>query len=290
MTAQPRELVLLSRAQRALEQPQTQRELHRCLPCNKSSIGTEQLGRFMVTRKLASLTATRAIGLAFDIAENESTNRSTIRARALPRLLRSVNRTSVPNKTEEFTMTPTEETLTDYDLGFVRLFTDGSITVHFRVTWLQITTETHLITANLKDGTVDGSELPSSTKPFDGVRVMDAWYRCEVFLKTGLCPTLSTKFRSTSAGNSNSSVRVLRHNGVSMLDVCRSRRSRYFIHDGENWMECEDPRYQIGVWKYLLAKRSSLPRKAPQPRWMKLILARLCRVLPPVWQPKWADS
>ena len=125
----------------------------------------------------------------------------------------------------------------DYDQGYFRLYSDGSIAVNFDTKFLCLRTEHGYAEISLKKEAPDFPDCPPTrdcSRPADGP---DLFYHCRKAKATRQCPKITSQFIRAAASNTNTFVRVERCRGVSRLDTVRSRRHRWFVHHDETWIE-----------------------------------------------------
>jgi len=143
---------------------------------------------------------------------------------------------------------------TDCDLGYFRLHSDGSVTVKFRITYLHFRTEFMYAELDVKNQSITFPDVPALPHTNDPSRNMDLLFHCDAAKVTGQCPKITSEFLGATAGNTNTFVRVYRHKGISLLDTRRSERWRFFVPDGEVWIETGSSD-SVLLWRTLVRRQ-----------------------------------
>jgi hypothetical protein len=118
----------------------------------------------------------------------------------------------------------------DYDVGFLRLHSDGAVTATFPITRVFAATSTLEFRADRQRGTlsISGGEngtagLPATLEELETVLPDFQGDTCVVF---------PPGVERAVASNATTGFRLHRQNGLSLLQIWRSACERFFVHEG----------------------------------------------------------
>ena len=126
----------------------------------------------------------------------------------------------------------------EYDIGFLRLHADGTISATFRFNRLYIAT-------NRLEVTAERHRFATSIKRRDSEPLALAEITAEdlniVFPgpKRGERAVFSSNLTAAWAYNTATGFKLVRHDGISWLKTWRSRRFRTFVHESGAWTETD---------------------------------------------------
>ena len=125
-----------------------------------------------------------------------------------------------------------------HDIRFLELRPDGSVKAKFEIGHFFLHTEWADLKADLRIPEfhvfLNGSNRPIPVKFTDDD--LQDWLPRE----SGYF-VFSKNIEIASAANTNTGIKIIRHNGVSTLRAWRSRWNRYFIYQQDCWLETAGP-------------------------------------------------
>lgn len=133
---------------------------------------------------------------------------------------------------------PRQKLPPDYDTGFLRLHRDGSVTASFRINHLSTFKPPVHCRLDYRRGTlsIQWANTTTAGPPLMPDGDPDAFLP-DVRSRTCVC--FSNTLEHATAANTTTGFRLLRYDGHSLLQAWRSRRQRFFFHDGVTWIETE---------------------------------------------------
>lgn len=179
--------------------------------------------------------------------------------------------------------------LTDYNLRVLRLHSDGSLTVSFRVDHLSISTCEGVFSVDRTGGYLT-IEPPDAIGQIDLSFWGDMLARCNECLRSGRCPDLVKEFTRVHAHRMHTQFFLARHDDFAELSVHHSNWYRNFIYDGEHWAEVDDSLNARAIREYLLQKQGSKQRRPSRLSRLQLSPKRVLGLLPTTWRSAKANG
>ncbi len=141
----------------------------------------------------------------------------------------------------------------EYDAGVVQLHEDASFTVTARINVLRFLWDNLVFEARREqDGFRGRTSNSGESRRLDESGLWEAEevaFGALATLRAGNSVSVPTTVERADGGNSTSAFRLVRHCGLTSLEVMRSRKVRYFMHlpQASSWIETDD-REGCDIW------------------------------------------